>query len=261
MAKDWFKDLYTLLTSTVVYRIITITVLIYFVQLVGLPGALLTYWGALIPDQLLQGQVWRLFSYGFLHDQSLFHVAFNMLGLWFFGRELEQFWGGRKFFLFYIFGIFFSGLFGLLNLLWGQGYVPIIGASGAVYGVLLIYAILFPERELLLYFVIRIPVRVAVFLLTLLSIAGFLGKSDGVAHLVHLGGFVAGWLFFKYADTFSAFTGNMFHSRTDRSAKLFTFEKKEEPTVDDILRKINKTGMKSLTQKELHILKEYSSRK
>lgn len=260
MAKAWFEDLFATLNSTVVYRIMSITVLVYFLQLLGPPGAMLTYWGALIPDELLRGQLWRLFSYGFLHDSSLFHVAFNMLGLWFFGRELEEFWGGKKFFLFYLFAIFFSGLFGLINIPIGHGYIPIIGASGAVYGVLLVYAILFPGRELLLYFMIRIPVRIAVLLLTLISVAGFLGREDGVAHLVHLGGFGAGWLFYRYGDTIMALADRVDKRKKD-SAIIYTFEKKDELTVDDILRKIHKSGMKSLTRKERDILEEYSSRK
>lgn len=262
VGKGWFKDLFTLLNSTVVYRLMTLTVIVYFLQLMGLPGMFLTAWGALIPEMLLRGQVWRLMTYGFLHDASLFHVAFNMLGLWFFGRELEELWGSKKFLIFYLFAILFSGLFGLLNIPLGHGGIPIIGASGAVYGVLLAYAVLFPGRELLLYFMIRIPVRVAVFLLTLVSLAGFLGRADGIAHLVHLGGFAAGWVFLHFGDTLMApfeKKGRVGRKKGE-TAVLYDFKKKDEPMVDDILRKIHAKGMKSLTKREREILEEYSRR-
>lgn len=247
-----------------VYRIIALTVLIYCVQLWGGWGRVLTNSGALVPDGLLKGQLWRLFTYGFLHDRGIFHVAFNMLGLWFFGRELESFWGPRKFLTFYIFGIIVSGLFSFVNLATGFGHVNIIGASGAVYAVLLVYAILFPEREILLYFFIRIPVRIAVLLLAVASVFGFLAQSDGIAHMVHLGGFAAGWLFFKYGDTVMGFVNPLFNRKAKpkkkEQATFHTFEKKEQLTVDDILRKIHRKGMSSLTKEERRILEEYSSR-
>lgn len=263
MDRDWFKSFWGLLNSTVVYRIITYTVLIYFIQLLGIVGIVISYFGSLTPDLLLKGQVWRLLTYGFLHASDLFHVAFNMLGLWFFGRELEQFWGGRKFFVFYLFGIIFSGIFGLINIPLGFGSVPIVGASGAIYGVLFVYAALFSDRDLYLYFMIRIPVRVAVLLLALISIAGFLGKPDGVAHLVHLGGFVAGWVFLRYGDTLMSWVDKVSfpQKRQKEKVQFYTFEKRDEPTVDDILRKINRKGMNSLTKREKEILEEYSKRK
>lgn len=272
MGSSWFGDMWRLLHSTVVYRIITYTVIIYFVQLMGGFGEAVTEYGALIPDNLIRGQIWRLLTYGALHDSNLFHLAFNMVGLWFFGRELESLWGGRKFFIFYLFGVIFSGFCSIINIPLGTGFVPIIGASGAVYGVLFAYAALFPDRELYLYFVLRIPVRIAVLLLTLLSVAGLLSAPDGIAHLVHLGGFAAGWIFYLYGNTIVSWfdwtkkigkgSVRTFHKSPKDSggAKMYVFEKKPEPTVDDILRKIHKSGMDSLTKREREILEEYSRR-
>ncbi len=257
MSSRWFKDFFDLLKSTVVYNIIAVTVVVYFFQLMGAFGERLTLWGMLQPDLLVKGHIWRLLSYGFLHSFDLFHVAFNMLGLWFFGRELEEFWGSKKFLTFYLFAIIVSGLLSLLNIPMGYGSTPIVGASGAVYGVLFAYAAYFPGRELYLYLLIRIPVRVAVVLLTLISAAGVLRSPDGVAHWVHLGGFFSGWLFYIHGDALMTFLYKRKRKR-QKGTTFYDFKVEETPDLQEILRKIHRSGINSLTTVERKVLEDSS---
>ncbi len=147
--------------------------------------------------------VWQPISYMFLHA-GIFHILFNMLALWMFGVELERMWGSRAFVQYYfICGIgaalttvllsFLPGSFG------GQLYYSLtIGASGAVYGVLLAYALYFPSRPIYMYFVFPIPAKYFVAIIGAISLLSSMsGPGGGVAHTTHLGGLVAGYLYLK----------------------------------------------------------------
>lgn len=147
--------------------------------------------------------VWQLATYMFLHG-GLFHILFNMLALWMFGTELERIWGTRYFLKFYfVTGIGAGALtvlisllpFGFTQQLYG---VNIIGASGAIYGLLLAYALYFPDRPILLL-IFPVPAKVAVTILGLIAFYSSLGESGGVANATHLGGLLVGYLFLKGA--------------------------------------------------------------
>ncbi len=134
----------------------------------------------------------------FLHG-SLWHIAFNMLALWMFGSQLEFVWGARRFIQYY----FFTGIgAGITNaILQPHSSTPIIGASGAIYGLLLAYGMFFPNRQILIYFLFPMKAKHFVILfgaIELLSSMPLLGNlSDGVAHLAHLGGLLFGFLYLK----------------------------------------------------------------
>lgn len=149
--------------------------------------------------------VWQPFTYMFLHSNEIFHVLFNMLALWMFGSDLEQRWG-RKFFLQYYFvsgvGAAIIYLFGVYvyYAFTGNTYptmVPVVGASGAVFGILIAYGMLFGERTV--YFMGLFPMKAKI----LVAIIGFVeaftllsqGFTSQVANLCHLGGLVAGFLY------------------------------------------------------------------
>src|SRR5580765_1807372 len=137
-------------------------------------------------------QVWRLVSYMFLHA-GIFHILFNMLALWMFGTELERTWGTRYFLKFYfVTGIgaaVLTVLFSLLPFGFARSLqdVNIIGASGAIYGLLLAYAIYFPERPILLI-VFWVPARLCVTILGAIAVFASLSEAGGVANATHLGG-------------------------------------------------------------------------
>jgi membrane associated rhomboid family serine protease len=147
------------------------------------------------------GWIWQLATYMFLHG-GIFHILFNMLALWMFGAELERIWGTRYFLKFYfVTGIGAAALtvvfsllpFGFSRQLYGA---DIIGASGAIYGLLLAYAMYFPERPILLI-VFPVPAKIAVTILGAIALVSSLGETGGIANATHLGGLLVGYLFLK----------------------------------------------------------------
>jgi membrane associated rhomboid family serine protease len=148
--------------------------------------------------------IWQPVTYMFLHD-GIFHILFNMLALWMFGVELERMWGSRFFVKFY----FVAGVGAALTTLLlsftpfafaNQLYYSLtIGASGAVYGILLAYARYFPHRPILLYFVFPIPAKYFVMIIGAIAFYSSLGATGGVASATHLAGLVVAYLYLKGA--------------------------------------------------------------
>jgi membrane associated rhomboid family serine protease len=157
----------------------------------------------LIPYQVFgQLRVWQLGTYMFLHG-GLFHILFNMLALWMFGVELERTWGSRYFLKYYfVCGVGAALTTVLLSFVPGSFgeqlyYSLTIGASGAVYGVLLAYAMYFPNRPIYMYFVFPIPAKYFVAIIGAISLLSSMGGGGGIAHTTHLGGLVAGYFYLK----------------------------------------------------------------
>ncbi|MDO5576240.1 MAG: rhomboid family intramembrane serine protease, partial [Fibrobacter sp.] len=145
--------------------IVIVTLVVYLFELLPFASRFLIEWGSLIPwYTFLRFQIWRLVSYVFLHaPSSPFHILFNMLMLWMFGAEIEERWGTKRFVIFYLICGAGSGLFSLINLFNGDmRFTSVIGASGAVLGVLTIYALYFPYRQVLLFFVLPVNIRIVV---------------------------------------------------------------------------------------------------
>jgi membrane associated rhomboid family serine protease len=147
--------------------------------------------------------IWQPLTYMFLHG-GVFHILFNMLALWMFGTELERMWGSRYFIKFYLVA---GGGAACTTMALAFAPVPFadqlyysltIGASGAVYGVLLAYALYFPHRPIYLYFVFPIPAKYFVLIIGAVSLLASLGgPGGGVAHTAHLGGLVTAYLYLK----------------------------------------------------------------
>lgn len=139
---------------------------------------------------------WQLLTFQFMHG-GLWHLFFNMFAIWMFGMELENSWGSRKFLFYYL----LTGIgAGLVQLALSAG--PTIGASGGVFGVLLAFGMMNPERKIFI-FPIFIPIKAKYFVMIYAGLELFLGitgSSDGVAHLAHVGGAVAGFLLIKFGD-------------------------------------------------------------
>jgi membrane associated rhomboid family serine protease len=140
-------------------------------------------------------KVWQLGTYMFLHG-DVFHILFNMLGLWMFGTELERIWGTRYFLKFY----FTTGIGAAVLTVLASFVSPVlwvsyvVGASGAIFGLLLAYAMYFPERPILII-IFPVPAKYAVMIIG--AIALLSGNGTGVANATHLGGLVVGYAMLK----------------------------------------------------------------
>jgi len=159
----------------------------------------------LVPALVLQQfWVWQIATYMFLHG-GIFHIVFNMLALWMFGAELERIWGTRYFLKFYFVTGIGAGaltvLFSTLPFAFAQQvqHSIVIGASGAIYGLLLAYGLYFPDRPIYMYFVFPIPAKVFVAILGAIAFFSSLSEAGGTANATHLGGLIIGYLFLKGA--------------------------------------------------------------
>ncbi len=139
--------------------------------------------------------LWQLATYMFLHG-GFWHIALNMLALWMFGTELEGLWGTKKFLRFYL--ITGVGAAILSTVVSPNSYTVIIGASGAIYGLLAAYGLLFPDRIILPYFVPPIKANYPVLILGLITFwSSVSATGGGVEHVAHLGGMIFGWLYLR----------------------------------------------------------------
>lgn len=195
-------------------------------------------------------------TYIFLHA-NLFHIFFNMFALWMFGTEIEYAWGSRSFLKFYLYcglgGAFFS-------LIFNPGLVyPIVGASGAVYGILAAYWLMFPNRYLLIFFLFPMQVRWAI---PLFAILNFVASGPNVAHLAHLGGALVGLLYIKLDWRLHRIPKLFKSLRFKRqSAKLEKRRQKADDImkrVDGILDKINKVGIENISKEDRKFLEDAS---
>lgn len=139
--------------------------------------------------------VWQVFTYQFLHG-GFFHLFFNMFALWMFGMELETLWGSRRFLTYYLLSGVGAAIVQILI-----ATVPTLGASGAVYGILLAFGMTFPNRQIFM-FPLFIPIKAKYFVMIFAGIELFSGLrgSDGIAHFAHLGGAATGFLLLKYGE-------------------------------------------------------------
>jgi len=159
----------------------------------------------LVPVAVIsQFRIWQLVTYMFVHA-GVFHILFNMLALWMFGTELERVWGTRYFLKFYfVTGVgaaILTVVFSLLPFGFAQQvhYSIVVGASGAIYGLLLAFALYFPDRPIYMYFVFPIPARIFVMILGAIELLSSLSAPGGVANATHLGGLLVGYAFLKSA--------------------------------------------------------------
>ena len=186
--------------STAIKWLIVTNVVVFLAQSV-VPG--LTFTLGLVPSAVVESfYVWQPATYMFLHA-GLFHLVFNMLALWMFGTELERLWGTRAFVRYY----FVTGIgAGLLTVAFSLApfdvarqlqHAIIIGASGAVYGLLLGYALHHPNRPIYFYFFFPVPAKYFVMIIGAIAFYSSLGAGNGVANATHLGGLVVGYLYLK----------------------------------------------------------------
>lgn len=215
-------------------------------------------------------KLWQIVTYMFLHG-GWFHILFNLLGLWMFAGEVEQNWGSSQFLRYYIISGIGAGVFiALMNyIMYAQNNVdPVtIGASGALYGILLAYGAMWPNRKVLLYFVIPVKVKYLVLVFGLIEFFGSVstaaGSGGNVSHIGHLGGLLTGAAYFflrirrttaressapKVKGTIlSQFIKKI---RIKRKKKEIETRIQSKKIIDELLEKIARQGMSSLSAKE-----------
>jgi membrane associated rhomboid family serine protease len=236
---------------------------VYLLQmLVRLP--LVQYFG-LSPAMVMKGAVWQLFTYMFLHG-SFFHILFNMLALWMFGRDIEDAWGTKAFLKYYLICGVGAGVVTVL-VLWGSP-IPTIGASGAIFGVLLAFGMIWPNRIIYLWFFLPIKAKYMVILFGALELYASYGHTaDGIGHFTHLGGLAVGFLYLKMgARPFRfprplAFVGVWRGKRKAHQLKRkWDDQRALMEAVDRVLDRINEVGFDQLTDEEKSILERASEK-
>jgi membrane associated rhomboid family serine protease len=170
---------------------------VFCVQLL-LPFVPLDRWLALWPIGSGLFMPWQMVSYAFLHG-SMFHLFFNMLGLWMFGSELERLWGQRRYWQFLLAGVLAAAVAQLVVTGVTGSLTPTVGASGGLFALLLAFGMLFPNRVIMPLFP-PIPMKARTFVMVFGALELVLGVMDqgGVAHFAHLGGMVGGFLMIRY---------------------------------------------------------------
>ena len=259
--------------AAVVRALLLATAAVYVLQLVAdrMTGGVFTALFGLSRAGLRQGGLWQPVSYLFLHG-SLMHLLMNLLGLYVFGRELEETLGARRFCGLYFGGGALAGLGWLL--ISGRAGGPCIGASGAVFGVMGAFAALFPERRitLLLFFVLPVTMtaRVLVIVLAAVAVLLLMGGGGNAAHAAHLVGGVAGYAYgrpWRRRGGWAGGGGSLGERLADwrarwrrRALKLVAPEElpPDPEEVDRILEKIKVQGLDRLTRRERRALERAS---
>jgi membrane associated rhomboid family serine protease len=162
-------------------------------------GGLLSMYMGLWPLQSGHFMPWQVVSYAFLHG-SLAHIFFNMMGLWMFGSELERIWGSRRYMEFLLASVLTAAATQLLMSYVAGWHNYTVGASGGIYGLLLAFGMMFPNRTIMPLFP-PIPMKAKYFVAIFGGVElfqGVTGTSSGVAHFAHLGGMLGGWLMLRY---------------------------------------------------------------
>ena len=241
-----------------VQRLIIANVLMYFLQQTA---PVVTGLFIFFPAEMFI-RPWTIITYMFLHG-SITHLLFNMLGLYFFGSRVEQRLGPERFFALY----FLSGIAGaLLSFIFAR-HGAVLGASGAVFGVMLAFARFWPRDQIYIWGVLPIEARWLVAISTLIALFGARSGGDGIAHFAHLGGFLGGFLYLKFlerqhgatrfkrmataAPPADSLLGNW------KSVNRENVHSVNRDEVNRILDKISATGLNSLTPQERLFLSNF----
>ena len=237
--------------------IISINFLIFILQyLSGMEDELFTIFGIVPSKTFGELMLWQPFTYLFFHG-GIWHVLINMFVLWMFGSELEKYWGKKEFLRFFFITGIGSGLITILFSLSSTN--PVVGASGAIYGVLLAYGFMFPNRLVYLYFLIPIKVKYLVILIGAIAFFSSLNPGNSnISHLTHLSGMVIGFIYLRSSINWNTINHFVIH-RKDEIKRHYEDKKNEKREalklqVDANLDKINDVGYDNLSESEREFL-------
>lgn len=240
--------------------LIIINVAVFVVQFFTPLGDFIFSQFSLWPVGTQNFRPWQPLTYMFLHGSGG-HLFFNMFALWIFGTEIENYWGTKQFNLYYFICGIGAALINLLATI-GDPY-PTVGASGAIYGVLLAFGMMFPNRYIFLYFLFPIKAKYFVAGYAVIEFMSGLGSQtmgsgSNVAHFAHLGGMVIGYLYIMWKRQ-GWDAGELLQQLKKRKGaatihRMPADERVSEEEIDAILDKISQRGYASLTPEERHKL-------
>lgn len=208
-------------------------------------------------------KIWQPITYMFVH-YDFWHVGLNMFILWMFGVELEREWGTKEFIKYYFITGIGAGLIGIFLM---PAPFVMFGASGAVFGIMLAFALRYPDRMVYVYFLFPVKVKYLMGFFFLISFFSTFGSTgDGIAHAAHLGGIVVGFIYLKYWKIhfkIKQMLGNISVNKQKKSNLKYTKggDNKTEyyrRVIDELLDKINRVGYLNLTEEEKKLLEEGS---
>lgn len=231
-------------TKSVKTLVIANVVVWFFLQVIleqfFLSEPFVTQYFSLIPGKVIEFFVWQPITYMFLHDVGPTHILFNMLILWMLGSELEGHWGSRFFTVYYfVCGIGAALIYILVSTVYGLSsgnmqalYTPVLGASGAIFGLMLAYGIIFGER--VVYFMFVFPMKARFFIMILGAVELVMILNNGivggkVANLAHLGGIISGFLFLTFWTRWSRGQKQRQTSKAGRKLRLVVDNNNEAP--------------------------------
>jgi membrane associated rhomboid family serine protease len=250
----------------------------------GMGGSLgfVDVWASFIPQYaIFDLQVWRFVTYMFLHG-GFWHIALNMFVLWMFGSQLEALWGRRTFLTYYfVCGVGAALIYGVVRLFGYESMVPMMGASGAIYGLLLAYGLTFPNNIIMVFMILPMKAKYAVLLFGLIELLS-LPRGGQIAHLAHLGGMAVGFVFLQLTAPNVARRGGGVVDDALRTWRRFRARNRmrvvrpedrpggngqdtsppspEQKRIDAILDKISREGLQSLTDEEQDLLRRAGKR-
>jgi len=262
--------------QTAVGTLILINVVVFVVDLMS-EGKVTEYLGLTTDSVRRPWLIWQLLTYGFVHSTDSFgHIIFNMLGLFFLGRDVEALYGKREFLKVYLVSVVASGALWLATQFApGAGPAYLIGASGAVACVTVLFACNFPQRIILIYGILPVAAWLLCTIFIIGNVVGALssrGVGGGTAYVAHLGGAALGFAYWKLGWNFNRMSPRRFKlpnvsKMFDRGPKLKVHQPAEEPMplsleadMDRILAKISETGFDSLSADEKRTLERASAR-
>ena len=243
-------------TDGVKFLLVTNIVIFLIINLLGIKYEAFSTFG-LVPSKFFNNlNLWQPITYMFLHG-SILHILFNMLVLWMFGKELESILGNNKFLEYY----FICGVgSGIVTLIFNyNSYIPVVGASGAIYGLFTAYAILYPDRNVYFYFLLPIKIKYLLIILTGISLFSILIQSNSsISHITHLSGIIIGFLYFNKNKLINY--KNLFNkdAKKKKVYQINNVDDNIDTEINKILDKINKSGFESLSENELDKLKKGS---
>ena len=246
--------------------LVLVNVVVYVLQsLSGKEDVFFRLFGLVPSSFLSELMVWQPLTYMFFHapfysSVGISHILLNMLGLWVFGRELEQAWGKNNFLKYYFVTGIGSGLVTFLFQINSDS--PVIGASGAVYGVLLAYGLSYPNRMLYIWGIIPVKSLWLVIIMGAIAFFGLLGNADGISHVTHISGMVIGYFMlnkkWRWRELLFKIRKKTIEFQVQRHEEKVAKKIMLKKDIDLILDKIQKEGFSSLTSKEKNKLYDAS---